>query len=511
MKRFISVLLIGLLLFSAPLSVGAAEFFSDVSNAWYTDAVRWASEQELMNGIGNNKFDPDGTVTRAQLVTILWRLQGEPAATSDPFTDNTQAWYKTAVTWAYNHGIVKGTSATTFSPEDPLTRAQAATIFHRYSKDFCKYDTSKTADLTVFPDYQSIPDFAKAAFPWANAEGLINGSREGDTVLLNPDGMTSRAQLATILQQFITYTHTQGSLHATVRVTERFHYLLLNATQQEYYRRMDAAVKSLQTRFLLGEGEIPAETVTLIYTSYTEDNPEHFYLDIPYKIQYTTVDGVRSTYVYLYYTDGKTRGGDPLSPELKANILAKKERFDEKVHEIIHTIHVGLPQVDKEKAIHDWLITHTSYAMGALEKWSGQSLPYLPDEYNAYGAIVGNSGVCEAYAGAFQVLCHAVGIHCTSVEGFAKADHQEKFQRHRWNAVNLDGEWYVVDVTFDDPIFTNGSSSYDGPITAAPYDDVHYKYFNRTCDSLPNHQPYQPLLHPTSTGTKYSYENYFKK
>ncbi len=511
MKKFLSLILICVLLLSMPLAATAATYSDVSSNDWYTDAVRWASDELLMNGVGGGRFDPDGTVTRAQLVTILWRLEGTPAASGDPFTDNIQDWYKTAVAWAYNHGIVKGTGATTFSPEEPLTRAQAAAVFYRYSKDFHGYDTSKTAALTAFPDHGTVPDYATVPFSWTLAERLINGTEEDNVVLLAPERQTTRAQLATILKRFVTYTHTQGSLHKTIRVVDRFHYQLLNAEKQEYYRRMDAAVEQLETCFLMGTGEIPVETVTMIYNCYTEDNPEHFYLDLPYEMQYKTVNGVRSTYVILHYTDGNSRSGNTLSAELKANILAKKKRFDEKVHEIIHTIHVGLPQVEKEKVIHDWLITHNAYSSSALEKWKGQNLPYLPDEFSAYGAIINGTGVCEAYASAFQVLCHAMGIHCTSIEGNARADITEPFERHRWNAVKLDGEWYVVDVTFDDPIFkTETGATHDGPTTAAPFDHVHYQFFNRTCKGLENtHNPDQPLYHPTCTGTKYSYENYF--
>lgn len=504
MKRWISLVLMALTLLSVPFGAGAASYSDVPANAWYADAALWATEQELMNGISSTEFNPGGVVTRAQLVTILWRMEGQPSAAAAPFSDvRAGSWYADAVAWAYENHIVTGKTATRFAPGDPLSRAQAATILFRYAGEYHGYNTLKSAELSVFPDHSAVASYAQRALSWANAEGLITGSKEGNTVYLRPTGQTKRSQLATILQRFVTYTHIQGSLHQTVRTVDRFHYQLLDAEKQEYYRRMDAAVEHLESRFYLGEGKIPSETVALIYTCYIEDNPEHFYLDLPYSVEHTSDN---KTYVTLYYTDGATRSGSTLSPELRASILAKKQRFDEAVHNIVHTIHVGMKQVEKEKAIHDWLITHNSYSLSAVNKWSGQSLPYLPDEFNAYGAIINGTGVCEAYSTAFQVLCHAVGIHCTSVEGVAEG------QPHRWNAVRLDGEWYVVDVTFDDPIFLKpDGSSYDGPATGAPYDDVHYRYFNRTCQSLPQHKPHQPLYHPTSTGTKYSYENYFKK
>ena len=511
MKRVLPLILICAMILTTPFSVMAEEgSFSDVAaNAWYTEAVYWANEQELMNGVGNGKFNPGGSVTRAQLVTILWRLEGSPSADPAPFTDANGSWYKTAVAWAYHNHIVTGKTATTFAPSAPLSRAQAAAIFHRYSNNYHEYNTLKSADLSAFPDYSTVPNYAVQALSWANAEGLITGSRSGDTVMLNPAGMTNRAQLATILQRFITYTHTQGSLHSTIRVTQRFHYLVLDTRMQEFYRRMDAAVENLDVEFYLGK-DLTQDEIKLLYNCYSEDNPEHFYLGLNYGIKWRTqADGSRDTYMTLTYSDGVKTSGTTLTAELRNSILAKKAVFDECVHNIIHTIHVGLPMADKEKAIHDWIISNNSYDYNFLLETEGtdlSALTALPDQLNAYGAIVNGGGVCEAYAAAFQVLCHAMGIHCTSVEGIADG------QPHRWNAVQLDGEWYVVDTTFDDPLYRNPDGSiFDGPTTDAPYADVHYKYFNKTCASLPGHQPKFPVYHPTSTGTKYSYENYFKK
>ena len=106
--------------------------FSDLTQDWYKEAVAWAVEKGIIKGIGNNLFDPDGVCTRAMFVTMLWRLNGfEKAENAAPFTDLTQDWYRDAVAWAASNGVTKGTSDTTFSPDDNCTRGQAAAFLHR--------------------------------------------------------------------------------------------------------------------------------------------------------------------------------------------------------------------------------------------------------------------------------------------------------------------------------------------------------------------------------------------
>ena len=126
------------------------------------------------------------------IVTILYRLEGEPKAAEAPFTDLTQDWYKAAVGWAAENGIVNGTSATTFAPTDPITREQFAAILYRYA-DHKKYDVSQKADLNKYTDADSISGYAQDAFGWANAAGLINGMTE---TTLAPQGNATRCRIA---------------------------------------------------------------------------------------------------------------------------------------------------------------------------------------------------------------------------------------------------------------------------------------------------------------------------
>ena len=175
--------------------------FTDVSETdWFHDAVQYVYENGLMDGIGDNLFAPNNPTTRAQLVTILYRLEGEPAVTGESgFTDvESGTWYTDAVTWAAEEGIVNGVSETQFAPGNNITREQLATILFRYAQAK-GYDVSARTDLSDFPDAGDIQSYATQALSWAVAEGLLQGFEDDS---LRPQGNATRAQIATILMRF---------------------------------------------------------------------------------------------------------------------------------------------------------------------------------------------------------------------------------------------------------------------------------------------------------------------
>ena len=177
------------------------EPFLDVNEGdWFYDAVAYAYENGLMDGVGGNRFAPNSETTRAQLVTILYRLEGQPAVSGDlPFTDvEAGTWYTNAVGWAAQNGIVNGVGDDTFAPGNDLTREQLVTILYRYAESK-GYDVSASADLAGYPDGEEIQAYAREAMAWAVAENIIQGM-EDDT--LKPAGNASRAQIATILMRF---------------------------------------------------------------------------------------------------------------------------------------------------------------------------------------------------------------------------------------------------------------------------------------------------------------------
>ncbi|MFQ7138743.1 S-layer homology domain-containing protein [Evtepia sp.] len=178
-----------------------AEPFIDVAEGdWFYDAVVYAYQNELMDGVGGNRFAPNSETTRAQLVTILYRLEGEPAVSGDlPFTDvEAGIWYTDAILWAAQNNIVNGVSDTEFAPGDDLTRQQLVTILYRYA-EAKGYDVSASADLSGYPDAGQVQDYAQPAMAWAVAENIIQGMEDGT---LKPAGNASRAQIATILMRF---------------------------------------------------------------------------------------------------------------------------------------------------------------------------------------------------------------------------------------------------------------------------------------------------------------------
>ena len=178
-----------------------AEPFPDVDeNDWFYDEVVYVYENGLMNGVENNQFAPNTATNRAMLATILYRLAGEPAVSGDlPFTDVAAGtWYTDAVLWAAQNGIVNGLGENTFAPMNTLTREQLVTMLYRYA-EAKGYDVSASADLSGYPDAGQVQDYAQPAMAWAVAENIIQGMEDGT---LKPAGNASRAQIATILMRF---------------------------------------------------------------------------------------------------------------------------------------------------------------------------------------------------------------------------------------------------------------------------------------------------------------------
>lgn len=174
--------------------------FTDVqAGVWYADAVKYVFEQGLMSGISAQQFGPDSTVTRGQVVTILWRLAGSPTVSGKTFTDvNASVWYADAVAWASANGVVSGYESGLFRPEDQVTREQLAAILYRYALISGK-DAEKTADLSGYTDSVTISTWAPQALKWAVGSGLISGTGANT---LSPRGTATRAQIAVILQNY---------------------------------------------------------------------------------------------------------------------------------------------------------------------------------------------------------------------------------------------------------------------------------------------------------------------
>ena len=187
------------------VSVDVTQMFTDVEKNWAYPGIQYCVTHGIMGGMGNGTFAPTGTTTRAQIVQILYNLEGTPAVSgTTPFTDLTANWYKPAILWAYQNNVVAGTSPTTFDPERPVTREQIAVILTQYMFHVLKMNRTWTpADLSTFPDGAQVSGWAKEAMQDAVALGLINGTKMPDgAVYLDPQGSAARQQVATILMNF---------------------------------------------------------------------------------------------------------------------------------------------------------------------------------------------------------------------------------------------------------------------------------------------------------------------
>ena len=281
------------------------------------------------------------------------------------------------------------------------------------------------------------------------------------------------------------YDYTTGQTHVSLKNTERYLFSILTPQQKEWYLKIDAAVKNFESDVAL-DADIIEDENYYIYYLYMADNPEHFYLGNEIGVY---SDGVSQHGLYLTYSDGKTHSGHEygdMTDELKNSLRAKKDSFDKEVKRIVSTIPAEAPDVVKEKLIYDYILSNAVYATDHV--WDGPA----PDLWTAYGVLMNGIGVCESYAEAFQLLCLSVGINCVGVDGDAGG-------KHKWNAVCIENEWYMCDITFDDPI--------GGPEGAA-----YHRYFNLTTAQMQSKNHTIDQSHwqvPVCNGTKYSFDNYF--
>lgn len=178
---------------------------------WSHAGLDYCIDRGYIAGTSATTVTPDGECTRAMIVSILYRVQGEPAKVNGyelkklapPFDDVERGrWYTDAIWWAKLTGVVSGMSPSTFAPDDPITRAQLAVILYNYTQQFAPGSLTETGSLTGFPDADSVPSWARTAMAWAVGNGLISGVGENGVSYLRPEGCATRAQVATILMNY---------------------------------------------------------------------------------------------------------------------------------------------------------------------------------------------------------------------------------------------------------------------------------------------------------------------
>ena len=179
--------------------------FQDVpQSAWFYDEVKWAVSTGLLNGMSEAWFRPDYTMTRSMLVTVLWRYAGSPAMEYSPiFTDVASGtWYTDAVIWASENGVVNGVGDGKFAPDATVSREQMATILFRYAAQL-GIDTSERQELDTFADSESISEYAVEALQWAAYHGIIGGIAEDGQLYIQPQGNATRAQVCAVMMRAI--------------------------------------------------------------------------------------------------------------------------------------------------------------------------------------------------------------------------------------------------------------------------------------------------------------------
>lgn len=179
-----------------------SEYYYDLNtNAWYHEAIDFVLSEGLMNGTGGRYFSPSVATNRAMIVTILWRLEGQPYVASKlSFKDVASGvWYTEAVRWAASEGIVEGYSETEFGPLDNITREQLATILYRYAQ-YKGEDVSTSGSLSSYNDAAKVSDWAYAAMRWACGNGIMNGKGNG---VLDPQGSALRSEVAQVLMNYL--------------------------------------------------------------------------------------------------------------------------------------------------------------------------------------------------------------------------------------------------------------------------------------------------------------------
>lgn len=208
MKKTVSFLLVlALVLGLVPMAFAASHPFTDVpDSAWYAPHVAYVYENDLMNGMSATTFAPNSNMTRAMIVTVLYRIAGSPDTDGKhPFKDVPAGkWFSDPIAWAYENKVVNGMSATSFAPNSNVTREQMVTIFYNYANS-CGYDTSELADLSGYADDSSIHNYAVNAFSWAVEAKIISGV---DAAHLAPRNNATRAQCATIISRFMGWIDT---------------------------------------------------------------------------------------------------------------------------------------------------------------------------------------------------------------------------------------------------------------------------------------------------------------
>ena len=472
-KIFSLVLSASMLASLLPVSALAAGFSDVPHGAYYQDAVDWAVANGITSGTSGMEFSPDKTCTRAQAVTFLWRANGQPDATgSNPFADvSASSYYNEAVQWAVTNNITSGTSPNAFEPDAPVTRAQVVTFLYHDA------DNPSASGNTLFADVPA-DAYYRDAVRWAVTQGITAGT---SATAFSPDESCTRAQIVTFL-----YRASDDAPDVPVIEIPEEPVLPEEPVQPE----QELTEEEIQQ--MPGEPDIEGATAALI--NGFRKMEKHIDLS-PYRIETSAAknlalevsDFYNGNPYYLSTVSsigavGKQAEAIHVNYQYTPEEAAEKRKQDAEEQAAVDSaiascVTDGMSDYEIAKALHDYLALNNEYDM----RYYSGSMPYV--SYTAYGALVNRTSVCAGYALAYERLMDQVGIPCEYVTGMTTNGY------HAWNIIQIDGEWYHVDVTWDDP--TPDREGY-----------VRYKYFLKSDKAMSRDHVSWEASH-TCTSTKY--------
>lgn len=447
LKRLSALALTALLTVgAAAVPVGAANVsgFGDVSqSAYYADAVEWAVEEGITAGTSDTTFSPRATVTRGQAVTFLWAAAGrpQPKSTASPFEDVTSSalFYYQPVLWAVENGITAGVNDTQFGPDLPLAYDQIFLFLCRAAGD----DPGPG-------------DWSSAAVRWAQSAGLT------DQLTFSAGASCPRSDVVYCLWKQL------GDGENAQEPTD---------PEQPGLSDEAGATLAITTGFLDRKSAIDISQFGLEASQAEQLAQEIADLDgaNPYGIASLNAyeqDGQIAKTLAVYYTSATVSDTTVASSDWRYVSDAALAEADRVVGELITA---GMSDYDVVKTLHDYLVTHCDYDY----RVDIGNMPFV--SYQAEGALLKGTAVCGGYAKAYEILLDAADIPCETITGYAGG-------YHAWNLVQVDGAWYHVDTTWDDPTSRGG-------------DYIRYDYFLKSDKVMVNrsHRDWEAIYNCTST------------
>ena len=455
-----------------PVSALAAGFTDVPQGAYYKYAVDWAVENNITSGVSATAFSPDETCTRAQAVTFLWRANRQPNATgSNSFADVADnTYYNEAVQWAATNDITSGTSPDTFEPDAPVTRAQVVTFLYRDA------DNPSASGSTSFADVPT-DAYYRDAVRWAVTQGITAGT---SATAFSPDEICTRAQI-------VTFLYRASGDAPDVPVIE----IPEEPVLPEEPLPPEQELTEGEIPQMLGEPDIEGATAAIINGLRSMEkriNLSAYNISTTDAIDLTAeVSDFRGDNPYYIFSIWATHDDDDntilvVGYQYTPEGAAEKRRQDAEEQAVVDAaiascVTDGMSDYEIAKALHDYLVLNNEYDM----RYYSGNIPAI--SYTAYGALVNRTSVCAGYALAYERLMDQVGIPCEYVTGMTTNGY------HAWNIVQIDGEWYHVDVTWDDP--TPDREGY-----------VRYKYFLKSDKAMSRDHISWEASH-TCTSTKY--------